>query len=160
MNFVQGMLRSHEFLSFHLGYLKKQMVSEFRVFVHHPGHLTRQISNWHRGYSIRSNLEDLPNNNYWFDITISQVRVLRKRPNANVACNINHNDTEIQLREMVTNMIGCIPIYWKSLPSNSLSLSLCNTSTQLSNIRLALHYNISHLLNRHGPPCTDMIVNT
>ena len=66
------------------------------------------------------------------NITLWNVRVLRKRHNDKTLVNSNADNQDNQLMKTAIKVIGCIPPYWKSLLNETLyGTSFCRNLTQL-----------------------------
>ena len=65
---------------------------------------------------------------------IFQVSILRKRSDANIPCDKDLHDEDLQLREKVVEEIGCIPVYWGDLKSTTFKFETCNTTKDMKEI--------------------------
>ena len=122
-----------------------------KVFIHHPGQLLRVFdSPVHESMS-----KDLDYNQPLLAFKINHVSILRKRADANVPCNPDLFDDDLQLRIQVAKDVGCIPVYWKRIMQGALALKTCNTQDEMGKIWNRLQdFNEIHL--SYHPPCNQM----
>ena len=125
------------------------------LYIHPQGQLIRNFDRPVHDFGI---YYFTPSDNYMV-INIVQVSVLRKRPDGEFPCNPDLNDDDEEFRNLVMQKVGCIPPYWNRL-SQSLTISLCNSSAQLQKIYQEIK-NFKQVMDQYTPPCSDMsIVST
>ena len=123
----------------------------FKVFVHHPGQLTRVLDT-----PIFSSLvDDINDHCNHMIFYISQVTVLRKRFDSNTPCDQYLQDDESKLRQEIVTRAGCIPIYWESFKDLYNFTGRCQNSTQLRSIYYDIE-NFKTALDSYQPPCNEM----
>lgn len=125
-----------------------------KVFVHHPGQLLRVFNSPIVQLEL-SDLRKLLSVNSKFIIKISQVSILRKRPNSNTPCNPDLKDDDVQFRIQVSKEVGCIPVYWKKLRSENLKFDTCETPEDMKKVWKMLQ-NFTHIQSTYLPPCNEM----
>ena len=148
----QNIIRVSDFLN-----LKKEELDRFdnqttlKVFVHHQGQLLR-------GFDIpayQSTLGYFDWNKSSLNFKISQVSILRKRPDSNTPCNNELHDDDLNLRKIVVEQIGCIPTYWKKIMPKSMTMKICDTPSELKAAWMKIE-KLSGPLSTYKPPCNEM----
>ena len=128
----------------------------FTIFVHHPGQLLRVFD----APVFKTSLGQLLGEQIWGSSSflffkISQVNILRRRPDANDPCNISLKDDDLQLRDKVAEDVGCIPVYWTNLRPTTKKLEICKTPEKMEEIWNLLQ-NFSSIHSTYQPPCNEM----
>ena len=122
----------------------------FQIYVHHPGQLTRVIGK----PTFESAIRDLSDSSY-LALKLSQVSILRRRPDANAPCNIELQDDESRFRKEIVKNVGCVPPYWKTFMPNDSAFGDCKKSTELVDIyRYIIDY--EEVFDGYVPPCDEM----
>ena len=102
------------------------------VFVHHPGQMLRAIFGRDRSYraavEIASSTQDLIDD---YEVKLSQMSVLKRRPDAVDPCNPTPTD-DIRFWEELFSRIPCLPGYWKWFSAKNSTLDSCNDFKQFS----------------------------
>ena len=106
---------------------------DIKVFIHHPGQLCRNFDKPFLAFPV-SYFATSSFNEFKNKFVISQINVLRKRPDANVPCNPTLKDDDEMVLKAITEKVGCVPPYWVSLLGNNNMLPTCNTSSQMNDI--------------------------
>ena len=134
----------------------------FQVFIHYPGQLLRAF---HKP-TYKSNLAlktKIKESNPWdklLKFKLEEVTVLRKRPDANVPCDINNDvSDDVNFHVKIMKNVGCVPIYWKQFAGEVPTLSGCQLPSEYQDI----YYYIKHyddVLQSYDAPCVDMQVQS
>ena len=154
--YVRTLIRKSDAVLFSLEKMKEwNRYLYFNVYAHHPGQLTRVFDK-----PIFSTVQDVINkeNNHLI-FSISQVSVLRKRPNANFPCDPKLQDDERKFKEVVMERIGCTPNYWDMILDISSLPDKCTRPSQLMSVYDDIK-SFKQLLNTYKPPCNDMRIVT
>ena len=131
--------------------MEQDEVSRLHIYVHYPEDFIRNMDR----QIIVPQIRRFNRQNSRLDISISQIRILRKRPDAKQPCNPNTLETELQLFKSITKQIQCIPGYWKFMSSRLSYYPICNTTSQLDSVSKQL-LNTQNILRGYHPPCIDM----
>ena len=135
--------------------------TEMSIYLHSPHQFWRASETpkfWMKFYDITGgDAMTIRTASYQYTIRlqISQVTVLRKRPNANEPCDELLDDEDDKLQREIAKHIKCAPPYWKKTLANYTEFEECQTAYQL---RAADHY-IKHykeVMTTCKGPCTDM----
>ena len=78
-------------------------MTSFEFFVHHPGQLLRGFEN----PIFQSTVRNFDWNKSALQFKISQVSILRKRPDANAPCNKDIEDDDLYVMKRIIEAIGC-----------------------------------------------------
>ena len=125
---VKNLIRKKDAILFSLADMKKWNRNLYLdVYVHHPGQLSRVFDKPIFNTILR--VVNGENNHLIF--SISQVSVLRKRPNANLPCDPNLQDDELKFKEVVIETTGCTPNYWDTFIDLRNLSDQCTCSSQL-----------------------------
>ena len=81
--------------------------------------------------------------------------MLRKRSKYKKRCNATLEDDDKEFMLKVTNRVGCIPNYWASFITRSVSLGACNTTTQFEEVYRHIKDFVS-VMSSYDPPCVEM----
>ena len=98
-------------------------------------------------------------------ITLTDVKVLRRRHDANIPCNPDADNQDNLFHKAAVKEFGCMPPYWKSIMNQTQTESeVCRNSTQL---KTAFDYFKSVFikdrkitLSNNEAPCTEMSVSS
>ena len=139
-----------------------------KIFVHHPGQTLRSIFGIDRfrrqAFQIMGT-EVMLNSSRFFRIKLSQISVLRKRPDAIDPCDPSPSDDK-RFWEELFNRIPCVPSYWKWFYPQNSTLKECKNFTQFSElqkftwstpIRLQM-IETNRILSSLPVPCNEMQV--
>ena len=154
--YVQTLIRKSDAVLFSLEKMKKwNKLLYFNIYAHHPGQLTRVFDK-----PIFSTLLDVVNkeNNHLI-FSVSQVSVLRKRPNANFPCDPKLKDDELKFKQVVIDKVGCTPNYWGAILDIPGLPGACTRPSQM----MSVYDNIEsskQLLNTYKQPCNEMRIVT
>ena len=122
-----------------------------KIYIHHPGQLLRAFDS----PVYESMIRELDTERRLLSFKISQVTILRKRPDSNIPCNPDLYDDDLQLRIQVAEDVGCIPVYWKKIMQDSLALKTCKTQAEMEKIWSRLQ-NMNEIQSSYHPPCNHM----
>jgi len=132
VDFQKHVIKKNEKISLNkdiLNEMTKAIGGQFylTVTIHHPRHFFRSyatVAHFKKRIKMGSYTR--------WNINVSEVKVIRKRHDANRKCNPHADDQDDIFRKSVIKEIGCIPPYWKTMvTSNDPNVSFCETSTQL-----------------------------
>ena len=156
-NFTQGLIKFVDFISLDKDSLNDLQNSGFLyMYVHYPGHTIRSF-----GKEVFSVMLNKYNTKKRMVIRISGVSVLRRRSDAQMRCNPNVEDEDIDFRNYVMIKVGCIPPYWNSFDNLPDGLQNCVTNDQLKKVYNYSRYgNVRNILEQHDPPCSEMTVSS
>ena len=150
----------HRLVVLNLARLQDQAGLKFQFYIHYPNHLIHQLG-------VKSVLDipiarltgNMDGDYNRQEYVVSNVRVLRKRPDANEPCNPHIQDIESELREEVIRNVGCTPIYWQTLVRQlrGFDLKICKTPAQLQQIKRLLDDRIL-VLNEMEKLCDEATV--
>ena len=124
---------------------------KMKIYIHHPGQLLRVFDS----PVFESKIMDLDTERRLLSFKISQVSILRKRPDSNIPCNPDLYDDDLQQRIQVAEDVGCIPVYWKKIMQGSLTLKTCKTQEEMEKIWSRLQ-NLNEIQLSYDPPCNQM----
>ena len=125
--------------------------TKIEIFIHYPDQLLRVFDS----PIFVSYLKDLEWEKPSLNFKISQVSILRKRPDANTPCDPHLQNDDLQLRIKVSEQVGCIPFYWTNIMSTSLKLKTCKTPEDMQKIWSLLR-NVTRIQSSYHPPCNEM----
>ena len=170
-DFNATLIRNYDLIAFQLDKIKSYFPTNYSkdevyIYLHYPGQLLRNF----RKEAVRFDLDDLARTDRKTNqvtLSISFVSVLRRREDGNTRClNANVFDEDTLIRQMLMEKIGCVPTYWKSLPSHSsVDIPDCNSLKQLQKFYEYLAYSITNgahfsklrgLMRIGAPPCNEM----
>ena len=136
--------------------------SELSIYIHSPQQLWRSETPkfWTKFSDIKGE-NDFDNYEHNIRLQMSQITVVRKRPNSNDPCDALLHDDDRKLQRKIAKHIGCVPPYWKTTLVNSSEFDQCQNAQQL---KAANHY-IEHygekVMGSYSGPCMDMgIIST
>ena len=98
-------------------------------------------------------------------ISLSKVDIIRKRPDANIPCDPNHNsDDDYLWRNATLSLLGCLPSFWKTFANEHSMLPACNSSSQLKKFFLQRTHDMiddlsdldDNITSLYTPPCDEM----
>ena len=133
---------------------------QLRIFSHYPKQLLRAFHKPVFDSTIGLIREEIQNKSgLLIGITLSQVTVLKRRSNANIPCDKNLEDDDAQFQMEIMKTINCIPIYWKHVAVERLSLKLCHLASELQKAnQMILAY--KDVLLSYDSPCLEMSIST
>ena len=106
------------------------------IFIHYPGQMFRKVFGMDRIYkSALTVTQDALNLTNMFSIDLTQMTVLKKRPDAVKSCDPNPMDDERFWKE-IFNRVSCLPSYWKKFAPTHLALSTCQTSKEFAKLQI------------------------
>ena len=151
--FKYNFIKSSDYISLDTGILN---------YFHGSGHLDVYLH--YAGQTLRSFVKEvtailLTNHqlNKTIRIQVSGFSVIKRRLDANIACNPNFEDEDIAFRSYVMANISCIPPYWKTLKGSPSGLKPCVSAKQLQDAYQYSQYgNVGNVLDQLHPPCSEM----
>ena len=151
----------HIIRSFDALYLPRNQIDKFsnssvrfQILIHHPGQLLRKFD----APVVGSFLKSLDWKKSFMALRISQVSVLRKRSDSNTPCNPEVYDDDLRVRIRISEKVGCIPPYWKTIMNDDLKLESCKTPDDLKRI-YKMTQNLGDIFSEYDPPCNVMKLN-
>ena len=152
-----------------LAYLKtvsKDKINRLNIeiFTHYHGQFYRD-----KTPILRMAINDIDETANRLMISLSQVEIIRRRPDANIPCDPNHNsDDDYLWRNATLSLLGCLPSFWKTFANELSTLPACNSSSQLKKFFLQPKHgevdNLSDLdkniTSLYTPPCDEMSLTT
>ena len=138
-------------------WLRKAQLEKFdewvrlKIFIHHPGQVLRVFD----APTFVSTIKDFDWEKPELRFKISQVNILRKRPDANNPCDPNLSDDDHHLRTIISKKVGCIPVYWKNIMSTKLRMKTCNSPKDMEKIWTMLQ-NFTRIHSMYPSPCNEM----
>ena len=124
---------------------------KIKIFIHHPNQFLREFDTPIFVSYLRHFDWEKPALNF----KISQVSILRKRPDGNTPCDPNLQNDDLQLMIKVSKEVGCIPLYWKNIMPISLKIETCKTPEDMQKIWILLQ-NLTRTFSKYRPPCNEM----
>ena len=154
--FVADVRRKDDFVLFMLPKLREwNKYLYFRVYIHHPGQLTRVFDK----PIFNSILDTVNRQNNHLIFSLAQVTVLRKRFNAMIPCDPDLEDDELKLKLQIMKRAGCTPNYWMSLIPNKYLMKECSTSSEMAKVFEDIT-NMKKVFKTYKQPCDEMKVVT
>ena len=124
---------------------------EAKIIVHNPGQLMEHI----KTPSHQFILEDMKDKNRFWEGKVSQVSVLRNRPDSSPPCYDGPLTDDTRFRQEAIKRKGCIPIYWKNLKVNTTGKNFCTTREEYQDMQ-AMISSYFKTLPSEGRSCTSM----
>ena len=152
-------LRSYDWLVFNSSVFgnEKYKNVDLRLVVHYPQQLAREFHRPVFRSKLGSRATSTGTDDFWskfLKITITKVRILRRRSDSNIGCDETLVDDDAQLQEHLLSHMNCTPPYW-SRPD--LLLDPCLSKAQLWNADNII-YRYKSILNSYTKPCVQMEV--
>ena len=146
------LIRGHDLISLESSLLKSGSHSsvEFKVVVHYPGQLLRNIDN----PNFRSSFQSYQTDGI-LALRISHVTTLIKRSSSNVRCDDSIQNDDIKFQNEIVQNIGCIPVYWNDTMIDKDHMGICQSSDELKMANFFIE-NYRDVLASYDPPCVDM----
>ena len=99
------------------------------------------------------------------NLDISQVTLLKNRPDANIACNPKLRDEDFKIVETIVNdtRVNCVPIFWLKIQNYSSTYPTCSKESQYDRIReLLVNFTlVSDIVrSKFDPPCEELIIES
>ena len=116
------------------------------------------------GLIFHRRISSIEENENLVRITLYEISIIRKRPNANIPCDLNKNSNDDDhWRKAALSFLGCLPPYWTTFsPQSNFSLPTCNSSTQLKDFYLNAFNDLSNMYTNisvlYTSPCDDMSI--
>ena len=152
-NEVPGTIRLNDLVSLRKSVLGHRIFAStfLSIFVHYPGQLMRNF-----GFpAFQNQFDQIKSWEMVFEVTISEVSVLWKRPSANSPCDDENENDDLKMITKMIEKLECIPNYWKGIVQKNLGFKDCNTSAEFKKAHeLVQDYN--KMLSSYLPPCVQM----
>lgn len=124
-----------------------------QIYIHYPGQFIRIKDK----PIYEKALGELDENDVDVGLALSYISLLKKRPDANEKCNPELKDDDYQFKVQVIKLVGCIPIYWKSIYlAETPPYQICNQPDQLEHVYNLIN-NFHQVTSRYSPPCIEMM---
>ena len=92
-------------------------IGELEIFIHYPGQIMTKL---YKRATLSIDLSEPILITPKYLIGVSQVQILRKRPDSSINCNSDlDSNLDMRWRESIMNTTNCIPTYWKTLEKSS-----------------------------------------
>ena len=159
-NDTSKVIRLYDELVLDFERFKKAMYkdSELAIYLHSPYQLWRSSDTPKFAIQFSKLISDyssLSKTKHNIKLQISQVTVVRKRPNSNDPCNELLQRDDDKLQKEIARNVKCIPPYWKTTLVNYTEFGECRTASQLNAANLFIN-NYKDVLDSYQGPCTDM----
>ena len=158
---MEHSMRSYDYVSLNQDLLAngKYEAVQLKIFSHYPGQLLRSFHKPVFDSTLGSIRDEFNSRNHFhLKISLSQVMALKKRPDANIACDDDLIDDDLKLQMEIMKRTQCIPIYWKDVAKDRLNLNPCLLSSDYAKANyLIQHY--KKVLRSYDSPCVEMIVS-
>ena len=124
----------------------------FNIFIHHPGQLLRVFDV--PIYQLKFD-QIIANRKPSLIFKISQVSILRKRPDSNSPCNPDLYYDDLEFMRQVSKDVGCTPMYWKYTIPASFKFETCNNAKEYLKI-WNIPQNFTQTHSNYQQPCNEM----
>ena len=142
-----------------------------RIYVHYPNQVLRSVFGkgvaWKSIFSLNRDMlwetsEDgktstkIKQNG--FELQLSQINVIKRRPNGKIPCNPDVSD-DTRLWKEILQRAGCIPPYWKQINEGGNNLQLCGAKDDFEEIVYMAeksNQDKKDILASVGTPCNEM----
>ena len=141
-----------------------------RIYVHYPNQILRSVFGkgvaWKSIFSLNRDMLWETNENgtrkkikqNGFELQLSQINVIKRRPNGKIPCNPDLSD-DTRLWKKILQRVGCIPPYWKKFNEVGNNLQQCGTKEDYKEIIYMTEKSIKDkkdILASVGTPCNEM----
>ena len=135
-----------------------------QIFVHYPQQLLRSFHNPVFKFTFKDFYERITyagNKKVYKNvkISISKVRILRKRPGSNVPCDEHLENDDEKLEQQILHRIECTPPYWRRYTCVNSSAGICNSESQLQKANEWIR-NYKNVLKSYYAPCNQMEISS
>lgn len=130
---------------------KFQVRLKFKIFIHHPGQLLRGFD----APVFESEMRHIDWDKPMLTFKIMQQSIWRKRPDAIIPCNSYLYDDDLKIRMKISEVVGCIPVYWKNIMPILASYEICHTPEEMEKSWQILQ-NLTSIFSSYDPPCNEM----
>ena len=150
-------IRLHDLLAMKRSVLSNKVFGngEVQIIIHYPGQLLRSLES----PNFKIKLNEVSDWSKRFEIYISDVTVLIKRPNSKIPCNPNLQKDDLKLMIETIKVIRCVPIYWKRLVPKDLDFKECKSQSELKDAHRKI-LNYKEIQATYEPPCVEMAVSS
>ena len=152
-------LRTYDWLAFNKSIFDNEKYKDIdlRIFVHYPHQLMRSFHRpvFRPNLGVGKTSDDTTD--FWrklLRITITKIRVLRKRSGSNVRCDDQLIDDDGKFQEQLIKHINCTPGYWTR---PNLPQKVCQSKSDLQNAHFFIE-NYKDILASYTMPCVQMEV--
>ena len=130
---------------------KFQVRLKLKIFIHHPGQLLRGFD----APVFESEMRHIDWGKPMLTFKIMQQSILRKRPDAKIPCNPDLYDDDLQVRIKISELVKCVPVYWKNVMPILASYAICHTPEEMEKSWKILQ-NFTDIFSSYSPPCNEM----
>ena len=122
-----------------------------KIIFHYPGQLIKKIKK--PDYQVT--LKEIETTNEIFEETLSQVSVLKNRPDSYLPCYNGDLSDDVRFQQETIKIVGCVPSYWKDLRIETLENRICQSKAdfELLNNIISSYKRVSSM---YEPSCTSM----
>ena len=105
------------------------------IFVHYPGQMLRSVFGNYRNYkSVLTMTNKGLNSSNSYDIKLTQMTVIKRRPDAVDSCDPSPSD-DTRFWRLIFKKITCLPSYWGMFAPVNTSLLPCKTFKEFSKLK-------------------------
>ena len=127
--------------------------AEIQIFFHYPGQFLRSFN----FPTFKRKLYQFEDWNGNVDVRISDVSVLKHRPNSKIKCDAGIQNDDSKAMVKIIQRLKCVPPYWHTMVMRNWSYASCNTTLELKTA-YNLSQNYDEILSSYDPPCIQMNV--
>lgn len=151
--FKQNFIKSSDYIRLNTGLLNyMQEVGYVDIYLHYGGQTLRSFVKEVTSIAVTKHPPDKS-----VRIQVSGFSVIKRRLDANIPCNPNFENEDIDFLNHVTKKINCTPPYWKNLEGIASDLKPCVSSSNLQEAYKYSQYgNVGNVLDLLHPPCSEM----
>ena len=166
LTYEPGLVIRREYMLLDLATLKQLGLSFMSIYVHFHHQLIRTYEA--PSLVIRTPTEYNIENEFK-QIRINNIRVFRQRPNSKERCDDNLLNADGEWMRAVSQSVGCIPVYWKYMASETYHLDhpteqeapVCKTFAAYKQVYLNFILNKwNSTAHNYVPPCNKMKVSS
>ena len=129
--------------------------TKLMVFLHQPNQLIRS-------YDMDNDIGSLRNKKkYELYIKVKHIQLMRKRHNSKEKCDKHLVDDGTKWMQTTSEMLGCVPIFWKIFAkswNNIWNISYCTKYENYREFHSKYALNPFYVFEQYAPPCTRMSV--
>ena len=124
---------------------------EIKIIVHYPGQLIRNIEK----PSHYETLKEIWKTKKVLEEKVSEVSVLKNRPNARTPCYDGNLTDDARFRQKAIKLAGCVPNFWQDLDFENMNKRPCKTKKDFEELQhtIASYRKVS---SNYKPSCISM----
>ena len=154
-DFKENIVRIEDKINLQTAALDKfnRKTTTMRIFIHHPGQVLRVLdTSIYQSKFYKFHIGDRKPS---LTFKISQVSILRKRPDSNSPCDPDLYYDDLEFIGQVSKEVGCTPIYWKYIIPAKFKFGTCNIAEDYKKIWNILQ-NFTQIHSKYKQPCSEM----